>query len=143
MLLLDSPAEWQTVVEEKVHGREREDRAGMARCNVQLNWLDLGSSSIKITHNNQKELMELELGRSAAAAGFDRAHQQLENHPAIAWGRVDQRKSSTACKKRIEASRSRWRERDAFSQRLRQTELCNAHRVHARLCAPRNTQQRG
>jgi hypothetical protein len=54
----------------------------------------------KNTHNNQKELMELELGRSAAAAGFDRAHQQLEYHPAIAWGRVDERKSPTACKKK-------------------------------------------
>jgi hypothetical protein len=54
----------------------------------------------KNTHNNQKELMELELGRSAAAAGFDRAHQQLEYHPAIAWGRVDERKSPNACKKK-------------------------------------------
>ena len=37
ILLSDSLAKLQIVTEETVHGREREDSAGMARCNVQLN----------------------------------------------------------------------------------------------------------
>ena len=35
-LLSDSPAKWQIVAEDKVHGREREDRAGKVWSNAQL-----------------------------------------------------------------------------------------------------------
>ena len=43
-------------VDKKVHGREREDCAGMTQCNVQLNWLDLKSSSIKQVHTTIKNI---------------------------------------------------------------------------------------
>ena len=79
MLSLYSLAKWQTVVEGVVCGREREDCARMARCNVQLNGLDLRSLDIRIIHNNQQDFTKLELGRSLVAAGVNRAHQPLKN----------------------------------------------------------------
>jgi hypothetical protein len=59
----------------KVHEYEREDRAGMTWCNTQTNWLN-PENGYKITHNNQKDLIELELGRSATATSFSYAHQR-------------------------------------------------------------------
>ena len=63
MLLSDSPVEWQTVTEEKIHGREREDRAGMARCNVQLTRWILRARVLK--HYTQQSTLFDEAGTQA------------------------------------------------------------------------------
>ena len=73
MILLESLAVRQTVTGEAVHRHEREDCAKMTWCNVQLNWLDLGSSGIQVLLNNQKYFIELELGCSAAGAAINLA----------------------------------------------------------------------